>query len=105
HRADVVLALGGEPDYEPALAADGVDELLTNLLAAAAFSSAVRDLRGDGETLHVHATDADGEWMITLTGDGFTWDHGHGKGDVAVRGPVRDLMLLLYGRRAADDPR
>lgn len=105
HGADVVLALGGEPALSPDLAVDGVDELLGNLLAAAVFAPAVADLRGDGETLHLHATDADGEWMITLTADGFTWEHGHGKGDVAVRGPAVDLLLLAYGRRAADDPR
>jgi uncharacterized protein (TIGR03083 family) len=105
HRADVVGALGGEPDLAPNLAVDGVDEFLGNLLAAAAFAPAVGELRGEGETIHLHATDADGEWMITLTGDGFTVDHGHGKGDVAVRGAATDLLLLVYGRRSADDPR
>ena len=105
HRSDALLALGGEPELAATFAVDGVDEFLGNLLAAAAFAPAVGELRGDGETLHLHVTDADGEWMLTLTADGFTADHGHGKGDVAVRGAAVDLLLLVYGRRAASDAR
>ena len=105
HGADVQLALGGDVALATDLAVDGVDELLGNLLAAALFAPAVAELRGTGETMHLHATDADGEWMVTLTADGFTWAHGHGKGDVAVRGRAVDLLLLLYGRRAASDER
>lgn len=105
HGADVGLALGAAPDLAPDLAVDGVDEFLANLLAAAGFAPTVADLRGDGETIHLHATDADGEWMLTLTPDGFAVDHGHGKGDVAVRGAAVDLLLLVYGRRAVADPR
>ena len=105
HRADTVLALGGTPEYPTELAVDGIDEFLANLASAATFAPAVADVRGAGETLHVHATDAAGEWMVTLTPEGFAWDHGHGKGDVAVRGPVVGLLLLVYGRLPADDTR
>jgi len=105
HRSDVVLAMGGTPELSPDLAVDGVDEFLDNLRAAAAFAPAVADLRGAGESVHLHATDAEGEWMLTLTPDGFTAEHGHGKGDVAVRGSAVDLLLLVYGRRSGDDPR
>jgi len=105
HGADVQLAVGAEPTLAAELAVDGVDEFLANLLAAASFAPAVGELRGDGETLHLHATDADGEWMITLTDDGFAWEHGHGKGDAAVRGPAADLLLLVYGRRPAAEAR
>ncbi|MBM3657923.1 MAG: maleylpyruvate isomerase family mycothiol-dependent enzyme [Actinobacteria bacterium] len=103
HGADVALAVGVAPTLAPDLAIDGIDEFLENLPGAASFAPAVAELRGEGETIHLHATDADGEWMITLTADGFTVDHGHGKGDVAVRGPATDLLLLVYGRRAVGD--
>ena len=43
--------------------------------------------------------------MVTLTDAGFTWGHGHGKGDVAARGAAGDLLLLVYGRLQADDER
>jgi len=106
HRADAALALGATPAIAPELAVDGVDEFLENLPAAAAsFAPNVAALTGRGETLHLHATDADGEWLITLTGDGFTWGHGHAKGDVAARGAAADLLLLVYGRVAAEDAR
>jgi len=106
HRADAALALGRPFVADATLAVDGVDEFLENLPAAgASFAPNVHELTGNGETLHLHATDADGEWMITLTDTGFTWGHGHGKGDVAARGAAADLLLLTYGRLAADDER
>jgi len=71
--------------------------------SAAAFAPGVAELRGAGESLHLHATDVDGEWMIELHPDGFRWEHAHGKGTVAVRGRASDLMLLMYGRLSADD--
>jgi len=103
HRADAEFALGRTPEVEPAVAVDGVDEFLENLPDAAAFAPGVADLRGNGETIHLHATDVDGEWVIRLDPDSFGWDHGHGKGDVAVRGTAADLLLFAYGRRRASD--
>ena len=97
HGADASLALGREPTIDTGLAVDGADEFLENL-PHATFSPVVKDLKGDGETLHLHCTDAEGEWLIELHSAGFTWQHGHAKGDVAVRGAASDLMLLLYGR-------
>jgi hypothetical protein len=77
-----------------------VGEFLDNLRVAPWKREDLRALEGAGQTLHLHATDADGEWMITLDPDGYTWEHGHGKGTVAVRGRAADLLLLLYGRTA-----
>ncbi|HEX6310179.1 MAG TPA: maleylpyruvate isomerase family mycothiol-dependent enzyme [Acidimicrobiia bacterium] len=103
HRADAELALGREPQIETRVAIDGIDELLDNLPHAAYFRPHVAELRGDGESIHLHGTDVDeqaaGEWTIHLRPGGFTWDHGHGKATVAVRGPAADLLLLLYRRR------
>ena len=98
HRADADLALGREPTIDANVAIDGVDEFLDNL-PHATFSRVVKDLKGEGESLHLHCTDVDGEWLIKLNPTGFTWEHGHAKGDVAVRGAASDLLLLLYGRR------
>ncbi|GAA2046884.1 maleylpyruvate isomerase family mycothiol-dependent enzyme [Catenulispora yoronensis] len=105
HRGDMELALGRTPEYDPRLAADGVDEFLTVLPAAAAFSPRIRALTGDGETVHLHATDAvdaagpEAEWLITLEPSGFRWSHTHAKGAAAVRGPVGELYLFVWGRR------
>jgi uncharacterized protein (TIGR03083 family) len=105
HCADAELALDREPAIQPAVAIDGVDELLDNLRHAGYFRPQVAELRGDGESLHLHCTDADGEWTITLEPEGYVWDHGHTKATVAVRGPAADLLLLLYQRRRPDDGR
>ena len=44
-----------------------------------------------------------GEWVIRFGDPGFEWSHAHEKGDVAVRGPVSDLYLLMWGRAPLDD--
>lgn len=106
HRIDAALALGRPFAIDPEVAVDGIDEFLENLPAAgASFAPNVAELTGAGESLHLHATDAAGEWMITLTENGFTWGHGHGKGDAAARGAAADLLLLAYGRLGAADER
>ena len=56
-------------------------------------------------TVHLHALDG-GEWLVR--GDeqgGLVWEHGHSKGDVAVRGNAGVLHLLLHRRLRADDPK
>ena len=104
HRIDVELAvLGTAGELDTAVAADNVDEFLDLLPYIARFRPKVRDLHGDGETIHLHATDLDGsvlpgEWLITLEPDGFRWSHAHVKGAAAVRGTIRDLALWINRR-------
>lgn len=106
HRADAEMAIGCEPEVAADVALDGIDEFLDNLAALTARKDSGKDLRGSGETLHLHATDAPGEWMVTLTPDGFSWERGHSKASVAVRGSAVDLLLVVYGRRrVVDDER
>ena len=100
HRVDAQLALGLEPEVAPATAADAVEEFLANLPAVAQDN--IKGLP-TGDSLHLHATDAPGEWTISLTDDGFTWAAAHGKASVAVRGRLADLLLLIYGRRRVQD--
>jgi uncharacterized protein (TIGR03083 family) len=134
HRTDAEAAAGVSGLIEPAVAVDGIDELLELLPYAGYFRPQVRELRGDGETIHLHATDLDaagpaggasnsagakntgstgtgpnhalpGEWLITLEPEGFRWSRAHVKGAVAVRGRVQDLTLFMYGRIKAQDRR
>ena len=58
-----------------------------------------------GATLHLHATDADGEWVIRFTDSGIAWERGHEKATTAVRGPVTALLLFTYGRLPVSDAR
>jgi uncharacterized protein (TIGR03083 family) len=106
HLADAQLAAGRDVDLDPGLAADGVDEWLG--LIAGGTAGPARELRGDGQSLHFHATDPGlsgaGEWLITRTSSGITVQHGHGKADVAVRGPAADLLLVLTRRLPPSAP-
>jgi hypothetical protein len=52
---------------------------------------------GSGETMHLHRTDGEGEWFVVLD-ELPILTHEHRKGDVAIRGPVSDLFLCLWGR-------
>ena len=107
HRFDAEIAVDRAVVVAPDLAADSVSDLL-DVFAIRSAHEADSGVRGDGETLHFHATDAGlgeaGEWLVRRTPAGIGWEHGHGKGDVAVRGPAADLILVL-SRRAAPDSR
>lgn len=94
HRWDVV---GGAIDA--ALAVDGIDELLEVFTPRVP----VDRLEGVSGTLHLHSTDTDGEWLVRLSADGITYEHGHAKGDVALRGTAADLLLWTWNRVPADE--
>lgn len=102
HRWDAQSAIGIAESIDPALAVDGVDEVLS-VLAPARLADAADVAVDLGGTLHLHATDAEGEWMIATRDGALVVDHGHGKGDVAVRGPASSLLLMLWHRLAPDD--
>lgn len=114
HLADALLAVGediaagsGTSYRSPDLAADGVDEWL-GLIAAGtrgttdAMRSRQAAVRGEGQSLHFHATDEGldgaGEWLVRRTASGITVEPGHAKADVAVRGPAATLMFVLVRR-------
>jgi uncharacterized protein (TIGR03083 family) len=107
HRADASIALGVPFTIEPVLAADGVSEWL-DVLASRPVPEAGPAL-ADGATLHLHATDddlgTDGEWLVRSADGRLAWEHGHGKGAVAVRGSAADILQAVMRRIPADDPR
>jgi uncharacterized protein (TIGR03083 family) len=110
HRADAEIAVGRVPDLAPALAADAIDEWLGDL--SALMTDGATDPRRDalppGRVLHVHATDdalaGGGEWTLRSEASGVVLSRGHGRGDVAVRGPAARLLLVLVRRLPPDDP-
>jgi uncharacterized protein (TIGR03083 family) len=109
HRVDAEAANGVTGSIDLPVAADLIDEFLEVLPYAKPFRPKVRDLHGDGETIHLHATDPTvleppGEWLITLEPHGFRWSHAHIRGAAAVRGTAQDLALFLYGRKKVDEP-
>jgi uncharacterized protein (TIGR03083 family) len=109
HRADATLALEHPYSLERAVAIDGLDEWmeLGSLPMHFELHPWTRELLGPGRTLHFHATDTGpedaAEWVVDLTGDALAWRRAHEKSAVAVRGPVVELLLLVYRRRSPLD--
>jgi uncharacterized protein (TIGR03083 family) len=104
HLADAALALGVDYGPSPDLAADAISEWIELMVVQSDRHSPSVDR---GRTLHLHATDAGlgptGEWTIVNDEDGMSWTHDHGKGDVALRGPAKDLLLAIVRRRPATE--
>ncbi|MDX6740077.1 maleylpyruvate isomerase family mycothiol-dependent enzyme [Actinocorallia sp. A-T 12471] len=98
HRADAEGAAGKAPVFDPAQAADAIDEFLANIPHGRASGPAIAALTTPG-TLHLHATDAEGEWTIRFGPEGYSWERGHLKADAAVRGQLADLLLFTFGRQ------
>ncbi|MFC3994576.1 maleylpyruvate isomerase family mycothiol-dependent enzyme [Nocardiopsis sediminis] len=104
HRADAALALGAAYVVAPEVAADAVDEWLdlASLPQMLEFHPQWRELLGPGRTLRFQATDAPpdvaADWLVDLTGDAIAWRPGPEEAAVTVRGPLTDLLLLLYRR-------
>lgn len=90
HRWDAESATGRPQAIDPSLAVDGIDEFLEFFITT----------EGDAPELsvHLHATDTEGEWLATIRDGRLVVDHHHRKGDVAVRGEASALLLLLWGR-------
>lgn len=114
HRVDAELVAGTEVgDIDPAVAADGIDELLTVFLDGVPTWGSFDD---DGRTLQVVATDTGDAWSIRFgrfTGaspaSGILYDEDAllvvedlTEHDTTVRGGAWDLDLWLWGRADAD---
>ncbi len=94
HRVDAQLAAGGITPIAAELAADGIDELLW-LLPLRPWATPVT---GAGETIHLHCTDVEGEWLIRLDADRPVVTREHAKGDVAARGDASAILCWMSGR-------
>lgn len=101
HRADAAAALGTGYDVAHDLAADAIDELLE--FAGPGYPWAAK-LAGVGASVHVHATDTDAEWFVEAGANGLVWRREHAKADVAVRGPLIDVMRVLFRRLPTGAP-
>jgi len=106
HRADAAIAVGGEFTLDADIAADGITEWLERVAIQSGGEGAPLPLE-EGDTLHLHATDAGlgeaGEWTVAVTGGGLTWSHEHGKGSVALRGGATELLLAMVRRVSLAD--
>ena len=90
HSWDAISASQTPPPVDGALAVDGIDEFLEFFVSG---TDKAPDL-----TVHLHATDADGEWLVEVKDGKLDVRHEHAKGDAAVRGSASNLLLLLWRR-------
>jgi uncharacterized protein (TIGR03083 family) len=93
HRWDAQHAAGRTEPIEHEQAVDSIQELFD-----------IRGFRpggptpGHGETVHLHCTDGEGEWLARFEPDHAVITHEHAKADAAARGTASDLLLLMWGR-------
>ncbi|MEV4360320.1 maleylpyruvate isomerase family mycothiol-dependent enzyme [Nonomuraea sp. NPDC049625] len=105
HRADAAAALGMPFELAPELAVAAIEDWLDTMASRgywenrAGFADA---MRGGGQTLHFHATDAPGEWVARREPDMVVLERTHTKADVVVRGPAVELLLVISRRRPLD---
>ena len=103
HRYDAQSARGTCAPIDAPLAVDGIDETFEALVGRRPRTGVPT-----GQTLHLHGTDKDlpalqdarAEWHVTLLPDrvDVARTRTHAEGDLALRGAVSDLELLLYNR-------
>jgi uncharacterized protein (TIGR03083 family) len=99
HRWDGEASIGDAAPIEPALAVEGIDEIFTVFAPMRRKGAEPLVLGG---SVHLHATDAEGEWTLAAPQGELTVERGHAKGDVAVRGPASTLYLMLWRRVPPD---
>lgn len=99
HRWDAQAATTRAQPIDTEVAVHGVDEMCDGLLPL--LRRRAVQLSTDA-TVHLHCTDAEGEWLIRFTADGATATREHAKADVAVRASASDLYLLLWNRITAE---
>jgi len=99
HRVDAEQAAGTEvAPVDAALAADGIDEILTIFVPALGADRSP----GDGRRVLLDPTDAGGAWLVGFDDGAISVATGGADPDAAVRGPAGDLLLWLWGRRPLD---
>lgn len=106
HRADAAAALGTRYELAPEPAVAAIEDWLSTMTSRGYWENRpgfADAMRGNGQTLHFHATDAPGEWLARREPDMVALERTHFKADVAVRGPAAELLLVLSRRRPLDE--
>ena len=91
HDWDAKNALGIDGQIPTLLALDGIEEKLFLVSESGATLP--------NASIHLHCTDCEGEWMLSPSGTDLKIVREHGKGDAAVRGEAKQILLYLWGRK------
>ena len=95
HRWDAAQAFDVEYSVDPELAVDSIPSFFID--AWPLLLDYLKRPAGTGQTVHLHRTDGEGEWLVTLDHRPVVTQE-HARADVAVRGTASDLVLWLWGR-------
>ncbi|WP_344480410.1 maleylpyruvate isomerase family mycothiol-dependent enzyme [Glycomyces endophyticus] len=102
HRADGTAALDADYRLRPEYAVEAVEDWLDTLTSEGYWENRpdfADGMRGEGQTLHFHATDATGEWLARRERDRVALERKHGEADLTLSGPATDLLLVISRRR------
>lgn len=94
HRVDTELAANEEPVVDPAVASDGIDELLTGFVVRRRGKLRTERPR----TLGVSATDTGAHWLLHVSSEPVVTERVDGAADATLRGPASDVYLALWNR-------
>lgn len=99
HRYDAEAAREIDSRYDPPAAADGLDEMLTGFALRPRSVPIAAPRR-----VHVHATDVDQRWMMTMRPEGNETerDAPADGADLRLTGTAAELFLLMWNRTTAD---
>jgi uncharacterized protein (TIGR03083 family) len=106
HRADAESASGATPGYEPAFAADGIDELIMGFGRRRKYAPAGLDPKtADGGALRVLAADTGDAWLVEAH-EGRLQPRRDTAGDTddagcTLTGPASGVYLYLWNRADA----
>ena len=97
HRADAESAVGAQLDVEPALAVDGIDELLFGFYSR----KRGRLIADPALTLGIRVTDAnpDDAWTVVIGPEAREVARGNASADCVVSGTASDVYQFLWNRR------
>jgi uncharacterized protein (TIGR03083 family) len=101
HAWDAQGAVAHPTPIDADVACDGIDEFFSVMLPRQVKENP--DI-WTGQSIHLHRTDGEGEWLVQLGPNGETSaEHAHGKGDVALRGSASSLYLWCLNRIPLED--
>jgi uncharacterized protein (TIGR03083 family) len=98
HRWDFEDALDEGRPIDAVLAADGIDEFLTEFFSTKAAAT----FDGTGQTFCVQTTDTPGSWTFAMHPDRIETRRQAREADVHLTGSASDLLLFLWGRIPPD---
>jgi uncharacterized protein (TIGR03083 family) len=106
HRYDAQSARPGGPPapaavFDPAFAADGVDELIMGFAGRGRYRYRPADGDGGERSLTIRAQDADGRWHVRLADGGNAVSRDDPAADCTLQGPAAGLYAFLWNRADA----